>query len=630
MGTLLIILLGLYVWNKLMAKLTLNTIGSRYGSIDALNDNSDLVEAALENTLSRDGTGPNNMESDLDMDSHRIINLNSGVHPQDAVTKNQLDTNKAEVNALVQSLSTSPYGDAANVSYIPAGVSAVPTTVQTKLRESVSIEDFGGGYTKSEAVNDAAFAAAFAVSNRVVVPAAVSAWLPISTAIVIPGNAVLDAKGARIVSSATEIIRFGGSGTILGHGAFFRSSNNTPTFVAGIALASPMPVNAGPKIYGFPNLSKDDPTLDPSVGVDMTGWYGGYLEIRVQTYKRSIYASSTATQPTYYNEIHKPWLRTGSAPGATAIYLEQGGSYTNAMTIVSPFISGNGTARYGIVVDGAASVNILGGYVEAFAPTDAAARGIFIQNAGSINVHGVDFDSGSDGSNRAIGIYGTCSNLNFYGCTFSAGWASSNLMLDNPSANTFSMYGDSRQDRTLIGQTFTTMPITGVLQGSSYVNTQYMKGNLIPGIRGNSVDFAIASGGTGFTGAVQNNLFDKYEEGTWTPANPSISFASASGVYTKIGNMVFAYCTLTFPTTADGGAATITGLPYPVNAIAGDNANFGGFVGFTNAGIAVAAFCTSSTQSATLYNAATSVNLTNAGLSAKVVRLQLVYRCISV
>jgi hypothetical protein len=58
-----------------MAKLTLNTIGSRYGSIDALNDNSDLIETAFENTLSRDGTGPNNMESDLDMDSNDIINV---------------------------------------------------------------------------------------------------------------------------------------------------------------------------------------------------------------------------------------------------------------------------------------------------------------------------------------------------------------------------------------------------------------------------------------------------------------------------------------------------------------------------------------------------------------------------
>jgi hypothetical protein len=59
-----------------MAKLTLNTIGSRYGSIDALNDNSDLIEAAFENTLSRDGTGPNNMLANLDMDDNSILNIN--------------------------------------------------------------------------------------------------------------------------------------------------------------------------------------------------------------------------------------------------------------------------------------------------------------------------------------------------------------------------------------------------------------------------------------------------------------------------------------------------------------------------------------------------------------------------
>jgi uncharacterized membrane protein len=79
------------LWETLMAKLTLNTIGSRYGSIDALNDNSDLVEAAFENTLSRDGTGPNNMESDLDMDSNNIINLADGVNNTDAVTVKQLN-----------------------------------------------------------------------------------------------------------------------------------------------------------------------------------------------------------------------------------------------------------------------------------------------------------------------------------------------------------------------------------------------------------------------------------------------------------------------------------------------------------------------------------------------------------
>lgn len=58
-----------------MAKLTLNTIGSRYGSIDALNDNFNAIEAAIENTLSLDGTSPNAMEVDLDMNSQDILNV---------------------------------------------------------------------------------------------------------------------------------------------------------------------------------------------------------------------------------------------------------------------------------------------------------------------------------------------------------------------------------------------------------------------------------------------------------------------------------------------------------------------------------------------------------------------------
>ena len=82
-----------------MAKLTLNTIGSRYGSIDALNANFDAIETALENTLSRDGSIPNTMDAPLDMDSNRIINLTDGINNQDAVTLKQ-------VNGLVQSANT--------------------------------------------------------------------------------------------------------------------------------------------------------------------------------------------------------------------------------------------------------------------------------------------------------------------------------------------------------------------------------------------------------------------------------------------------------------------------------------------------------------------------------------------
>jgi len=57
-----------------MAKLTLNNISGGYGSTTELNNNFDLIETALENTMSRDGTTQNTMSSDFDMNSNSILN----------------------------------------------------------------------------------------------------------------------------------------------------------------------------------------------------------------------------------------------------------------------------------------------------------------------------------------------------------------------------------------------------------------------------------------------------------------------------------------------------------------------------------------------------------------------------
>lgn len=58
-----------------MPKLTLTTLGSRYGSVDALNANFDAIEQAFENTLSRDGDQPNFMLGDLDMNGNSLLNV---------------------------------------------------------------------------------------------------------------------------------------------------------------------------------------------------------------------------------------------------------------------------------------------------------------------------------------------------------------------------------------------------------------------------------------------------------------------------------------------------------------------------------------------------------------------------
>jgi hypothetical protein len=67
-----------------VAKLTLNSITSGYLPIPLINDNSNRIITALENTLSRDGTTPNTMGATLDMNSNRIINLASPLSNSDA------------------------------------------------------------------------------------------------------------------------------------------------------------------------------------------------------------------------------------------------------------------------------------------------------------------------------------------------------------------------------------------------------------------------------------------------------------------------------------------------------------------------------------------------------------------
>ena len=58
-------------------KLNLSNITSGYGAVAALNANFDAIEAAVENTLSRDGTTPNEMLANLDMNGNDILNANA-------------------------------------------------------------------------------------------------------------------------------------------------------------------------------------------------------------------------------------------------------------------------------------------------------------------------------------------------------------------------------------------------------------------------------------------------------------------------------------------------------------------------------------------------------------------------
>lgn len=53
---------------------------------EQINDNFKALQAAIENTVSRDGTVPNYMDADLDLNSYRIINAAAPVEGKDVVT----------------------------------------------------------------------------------------------------------------------------------------------------------------------------------------------------------------------------------------------------------------------------------------------------------------------------------------------------------------------------------------------------------------------------------------------------------------------------------------------------------------------------------------------------------------
>lgn len=78
-----------------MSKITLTDLANLQNettAVNAINGNNATLEAAFDNTLSRDGSTPNQMESDLDMNSNRIINLPAPVSDTEPVRKKEYDT----------------------------------------------------------------------------------------------------------------------------------------------------------------------------------------------------------------------------------------------------------------------------------------------------------------------------------------------------------------------------------------------------------------------------------------------------------------------------------------------------------------------------------------------------------
>lgn len=113
-------------------KPTTTTVASGFYSTTTLNNNFTVLRDAFDNTLSLDGSTPNAMNADLDMNSNDLLNVG------------EVDTESLRINGVLvapSSIVTTPNATAVN--YNQGGTGAVDRTVASRLRDFVSVKDFG-------------------------------------------------------------------------------------------------------------------------------------------------------------------------------------------------------------------------------------------------------------------------------------------------------------------------------------------------------------------------------------------------------------------------------------------------------------------------------------------------------
>jgi hypothetical protein len=100
-----------------VAKLTLADLANLTNEttvVATINANNTLIEAAIENTLSRDGTTPNTMEADLDMNSNQILNLVAATTAAEPIRKAEFDAEQTQRLADVAAAASSASAAAAS------------------------------------------------------------------------------------------------------------------------------------------------------------------------------------------------------------------------------------------------------------------------------------------------------------------------------------------------------------------------------------------------------------------------------------------------------------------------------------------------------------------------------------
>jgi hypothetical protein len=111
--------------------------------------------------------------------------------------------------------------------------------------------------------------------------------------------------------------------------------------------------------------------------------------------------------------------------------------------------------------------------------------------------------------------------------------------------------------------------LIGIMETDASDNLKLNAGNLVVGTAAKGIDFSANTGAAGMT----SELLNWYEEGTWTPAITSnggsiTSTSLASGNYTRVGNQVTIWFTITITDNGTGsGYIKLTGMPFNLTSV---------------------------------------------------------------
>lgn len=124
---------------------TLTDVTSGFGTASVINSNNAAIETAFDNTLSRDGSTPNQMEASIDMNSNKVLNLPNATSNSEPATYGQLQD--------VVLTSRPPYGvNVKSFGAVGDGVADDTTAIEDALAASDNVYFPEGLYVTTKAL----------------------------------------------------------------------------------------------------------------------------------------------------------------------------------------------------------------------------------------------------------------------------------------------------------------------------------------------------------------------------------------------------------------------------------------------------------------------------------------------